>query len=93
MDSTCAILLGSFFGGGCLFAACCYHFVCRDDPIPNRITPLTRPTDSILYKPRYGDSVNRPPEYEEIADQAITEQPAISPSLILPPPLYEETNN
>ncbi len=45
--------------------------------------------DSIIYKPRYGDSVNRPPEYEEILDPAITEQPL--PSLILPPPDYEET--
>ena len=25
MDSTCAIILGSFFGGGCLLVGCCYH--------------------------------------------------------------------
>jgi hypothetical protein len=83
MDSTCVIILGSFFGGGCLFAACCYHFVCRDDPIPNRVTPI----HSIIYKPRYGDSVNRPPDYEEIAEPAIADQPLP----ILPPPEYEET--
>ena len=90
MDSTCAIVLGSFFGGGCLFAACCYHFACRDDPISNRVTPMQ--IDSIIYKPRYGDSVNRPPEYEEIAEQVIADQPIADQPLPPPPPLYEEIN-
>ena len=85
MDSTCAIILGSFFGGGCLLVGCCYHFVCRDDPIPNRVRPMV--SDFIVYKPRYGDSVNTPPEYQENADPAIADQP-----LPPPPPLYEEIN-
>lgn len=90
MDSTCAIVVGSFFGGGCLLAGCCLHFVCRDEPIRNRVTPLPIHTDSIIYKPRYGDSVNTPPEYQENADQPIADQPLPPP--ILPPPLYEEIN-
>ena len=81
METTCMIVMASLFGGGCLIGGCCLYFKC-DSPIPNRVMPRASVVD--IYKPRYGDPINTPPEYQEITEQAITDQP-------LTPPLYEES--
>jgi hypothetical protein len=88
METTCIIVMTSIFGGGSFIACCCLHFVC-DSPIPNRITPRVD-----IYKPRYGDPVNTPPEYQEIAEQEIAEQEIAKQEIayqhLVPPPLYKE---
>jgi hypothetical protein len=86
METTCIIVMTSIFGGGSFIACCCLHFVC-DSPMPNRVMPRVSVVD--IYKPRYGDPINTPPEYQEIAEQEIAEQEKADQPLV-PPPVYEE---
>lgn len=61
--TTCYVVWGSLFGGGCLLLTLCLYSAGHE---PNRVTPVIAPSAT-----RYEDLINKPPEYEV----AIAEQP------------------
>ena len=92
-STTCCIIFGSVFGGGCLLGTICLFCICYE---PNTVRARTTPIDEefIMQKTRYDDLINKPPEYqapeyeaheyEEMADQHTIF------TVLPPPPLYEQ---
>ena len=86
--ATCFVVIGSVFGGFCLYCTC-YE--------PKRVLPRTTPsTDDITQQKRYNDLINTPPEYQAIAEQPLqTIDDIVSPPIYAPPiyamPIYAMT--